>query len=51
MSEKINIVNCEDCPSLGKSIFCSFKHEVLQGVSGNKSGNKYKKGEIIFRRL
>lgn len=48
MSEKINIVSCEDCPSLGKSIFCSLKHEILKGISKNKGGNQYKKGEIIF---
>lgn len=48
MSEKINIVSCEDCPSLGESIFCSLKHEVLKGISKNKGGNQYKKGEVIF---
>ena len=48
MSEKINIVACGDCPSLGKSIFCSLKNEVLKGISRNKGGNQYKKGEIIF---
>jgi len=48
MSEKINIIDCGDCPSLGKSIFCSLKNEVLKGISKNKGGNQYKKGEIIF---
>jgi len=48
MSEKINIVNCEDCPTLGDSIFCKLKHELLQEISGDKRGSQYKKGEIIF---
>ena len=48
MSEKINIVNCEDCPTLGDSIFCKLKHELLQEISGDKRGIQYKKGEIIF---
>ena len=48
MSKKINIVGCEDCPSLGESIFCSLKREILEEVSSQKGGNLYKKGEIVF---
>jgi CRP-like cAMP-binding protein len=48
MSKKINIVGCEDCPSLGESIFCNLKREILEEVSSQKGGNLYKKGEIVF---
>ena len=48
VSEKINIAGCEDCPSLGESIFCSLKHELLKEVSDKKGENQYQKGEIIF---
>jgi CRP-like cAMP-binding protein len=48
MSKKINIVGCEDCPSLGESMFCSLKREILEEVSSQKGGNLYKKGEIVF---
>jgi hypothetical protein len=39
MSKKINIVGCEDCPSLGESMFCSLKREILEEVSSQKGGN------------
>lgn len=41
-------VNCENCGSREKGIFCDLEHAVLDDVSHHKVMNSYKKGQTIF---
>jgi CRP-like cAMP-binding protein len=40
--------HCEDCPSLGKGVFCELEKTALDGVSHTKVTNVYKKGQTLF---
>ncbi len=44
----IKNVNCENCSSRGKGIFCDLEHTGIKEVSDNKVMNIYKKGHTIF---
>ena len=48
MSTKILHLNCEDCDSRSKGIFCSLERFDLVEVSNNKVTNTYKKGHVLF---
>lgn len=41
-------VNCENCASRDKGIFCDLEHGLLADVSHHKVMNSYKKGQTIF---
>lgn len=41
-------INCENCGSFGKGIFCDLEHAALEKVSQHKVMNFYKKGQTIF---
>lgn len=41
-------LECENCPSRGKGIFCELESMALQEVSDHKIHNSYKKGQILF---
>lgn len=40
--------HCQDCPSIGKGIFCELKLVDLENVSDHKVENTYKKGQTLF---
>jgi len=48
MPNNLNVLDCADCPSLGDSIFCNLKKEVLKYISKSKDETLYKKGQIVF---
>jgi CRP-like cAMP-binding protein len=41
-------VNCENCQSVERGIFCDLEQAALADVSHNKVMNSYKKGQTIF---
>lgn len=41
-------VNCDNCGSRDKGIFCDLEHGILADVSHHKVMNSYKKGQTIF---
>lgn len=41
-------INCENCASRGKGIFCELENLALSQVSDTKIMNTYKKGHVIF---
>ncbi|MAZ47246.1 MAG: transcriptional regulator [Halobacteriovoraceae bacterium] len=41
-------LECENCPSQHKGIFCELESLALKNVSENKVVNKYKKGQTLF---
>lgn len=41
-------INCENCHSRDKGIFCDLEFEALKDVSHHKVMNNYKKGQTIF---
>ncbi|MEK6625682.1 MAG: Crp/Fnr family transcriptional regulator [Bdellovibrionota bacterium] len=40
--------HCEECPSLGKGIFCELERLCLNELSGHKVNNVFKKGQTLF---
>lgn len=48
MAAALKNLNCENCQSRGKGIFCDLEHASLDEVSKNKVMNTYKKGQVIF---
>ncbi len=48
MSKVFQNVECENCKSKDKGIFCQLEHAALSDVSHNKVMNSYKKGQTIF---
>ncbi len=40
--------HCQDCPSLGKGIFCEIESIVLKDVDDHKIVNQFKKGQTLF---
>ena len=43
-----NHLECENCPSRGKGIFCELEGLALKDVSDHKVVNTYKKGQTLF---
>jgi CRP-like cAMP-binding protein len=41
-------LECSNCPSQGKGIFCELESMALQDVSDHKVDNTYKKGQTLF---
>lgn len=41
-------LECSNCPSQGKGIFCELESMALQEVSSHKIDNTYKKGQTLF---
>ncbi len=39
---------CEECKSRLKSVFAELKPNQMEALSGNKCGNIYKKGQLVF---
>lgn len=48
MATVLKNINCENCQSRSKGIFCELEHLSLGEVSRNKVMNTYKKGQVIF---
>ena len=48
MAKIFRTVNCENCESLKKSVFCSLKNSPLSDASSNKVMNFYKKGQTLY---
>jgi CRP-like cAMP-binding protein len=49
MNKRSSLPNeCENCPSLGRGIFCELKSKDLHDVSGHKVENTYKKSQTLF---
>ncbi|MCP5467903.1 MAG: Crp/Fnr family transcriptional regulator [Deltaproteobacteria bacterium] len=40
--------NCKNCQSRGLGVFCQLSEEQLKQFNKHKTGNRYKKGQIIF---
>lgn len=48
MKKETKSLNCENCLSKDKGIFCSLEHEGLEEVSKHKVTNTYKRGQTLF---
>ena len=48
MSRHNQHLECENCPSKGKGIFCELEGLALKDVSEHKVDNTYKKGQTLF---
>ena len=43
-----SIVDCKNCDSRSKSIFCKIDDAEVEALNGNKGCSPYKKGQIVF---
>lgn len=48
MQKTVKNIQCENCPSKSRGIFCDLERSVLVDVSHNKVMNSYKKGQTMF---
>lgn len=48
MANQIKNLQCENCPSREKGVFCDLEKMALNDVSVHKITNIYKKGQVIF---
>ncbi|MFL5784578.1 MAG: Crp/Fnr family transcriptional regulator [Bacteriovoracaceae bacterium] len=48
MAHPAKHLNCENCESRGKGIFCDLEEHPLREVGQHKVTNTYKKGQILF---